>query len=957
MGAAETTTEDWFFSNNDAEVNEIEAFLLQEEQTEEELFSELVEDVNKEDGEIALRITRVSEDGETDVIIEEAAIQELTDENLGRQVREETINFPSTTLEPTDSVYIEVLAAFEGELELLTENEVAEFTTEQLNAVEIPEHEANMVYDLEFDDGQGGQNEGEIRFFWGGEDSESQIEDFTYEAVPPEINLIDPDDEEVFSSGEEIEFAIEDEYRDLEDVYYNLDGERQEFDSQDDEIFIADTTDWEEGEREVEVVAENEDGATTEESYTFTVDDTPPDVDIIEPEEEPTNEEEIEVIYEAEDENEIVREEFTLNDGDREDISSGDIIELEEDGEYDLTIYAEDEAGNEGEDTVTFTLDTEDPELEIIEPENITYDTFEVPLEVEANIEEDEVTYEVFDQDNNQIKEEELEEEQTTLEFEERDTYTIELTAEDDAGNTKTLQETFTVDPEPAIFETNITDTNSPIQENEELEVDVQIQNTGDLEDTREIEFFFDNREEPEESREITLSSEEITTEQFTYDSSEEETGEYDVEIISGEESEESDQQEILIGLPELQLNNIAILDVTEEQNKRDDGELIAEDLETLEIEQTERNKQYRFEFTIENIGENKYQVEKSDLISHIGVNNDWQLEDIYLRTEEDTFEGGEKTEDTLEWDKVDAEIPEDTEATFEYIIETDTTESQTYEAQFNIESDEQEINLENAHNIEKTKYGFIETQLLEPPEEFTASEDSTFTMTAETVCQEGDCGEIDKTSRYNETGDEPNAPIPEEQSEPVYTTDSNPEECNGELTHEETCEIEWSVEVTGDTETSVSIDVLTESSLDEVEEDTSETSTFTIQDSLILDVEFDQIDFGTVSPGRDEQPATENTLGYNVTVPGESLDAEEIRVSGTLLNNSLNDGYSIAADNIGYSLEDDVTTKSELSEEKQLLAESVSAGTTLQTYYWLDIPTGITADTYRGVIEFEATQ
>lgn len=966
--SANQVTENQFFTSEEDQINEFTAFLLQEEPTQTEEFSELTnEGANNEDAQLAINIYQRTETGERNTITEETALLELdaNEDNDGeRETYTEQFTFPQTNLEPEDTVEIEILASFnDNELQLLEENEQAQFTRE-LQATNIEEQTTNMIYDIEYDSGQGGQNEGQIRFYFGDDtnpqgDQISQIEDLNYEIPPPEINLIQPEDEETFQSGEQIEYEITDEYREInnEETFYTLDGEERDFDEVTDSTYIIDTTNWDEGERNIEVFAENEDGATETQQNTFTIDDTPPEVNIQNPDNgEITNEEEITVEYTVDDENEIVSEEIQINNQEREPINSGDTIELEEDGEYDLTIFAEDEAGNEGQDTNTFTLDTEDPELTVIEPEDITYDSFDIPVEIDVDG-EDTVEFEVFDSNDEQVKQDTLETETTTLNFEEegRDTYEIEITAEDEAGNTDTESQTFTVDPDPAVFETQITDTNRPVDQGEILEVDYNVENTGDVEETRDIEFIFDGTQELTE--EITLDQGEQTDETFEFDTESQDTGDYIVEVVSGEQEVEQDEEQVSIGDSDIQLENVQIFDVTDTENERDNGELQGEGTSTIEIEQEERNVQYRFDFTVQNNDEASFYFKDTETIQHEGINQEWTLEDIFKEQNSEIFEGGQKTETEVQWNPTEATIPPDEEITLSYIVETDTTESNTYNTDLRIESLSQETNLEAGPTIDKTKFGFLEVNLQQPPQEFTAAEDSSFDIITETTCLEGECGTPTKEARYNETGTTPQTLIPEDSdNEPVYSLDSNPQDCENELTHEETCTTDWEIQVTGEIGETVALDSLVQSNLDEVDEETSETSIFTIQDSLILDVEFEEINFGTVSPGKDEQEATQNDLGYNLTIPENSLEPSEIRVNATDLDNGLDDGYNIPIENMGFSLTNDEPSN-QLSNEKQLLTDDITTGQTIQTYYWLDIPTGITADTYTGVINFEAIE
>ncbi len=950
---AETIEENKFFGSEEiTEQEQLGDFLLQTTPSDEQDSFSATSDQHNEEGTLSLDIGIIDNDG--NVIEQEESVLEvegIEDDEEGSV--QETVFDEDIAVDPEDNVRIT------PELEVNGTSETGpEFSTKDLNAELILEGELEFFYNVEHETDP--PEDTTVTFNWGNEEDDSRIEGLEYEIPSPKIDLIQPEDGEVFQSGEEIEYEIDDEFRDVDDgnTFYELDGEEREFETVEDTTYIIDTSDWDEGERDVEVTAENEDGATETQENSFTIDDTDPEVEIENPEdEEVTNEEEITVEFEAEDENEIIETEKQINNEEREEISSGDTIDIEEDGEYDLTIFAEDEAGNEGEDTVSFTVDTEDPQLELIEPENIVYDTFEIPVEIEVSG-EDTVEYIVNDEDDNTVKEDEIEDEETILDFEDegRGEYQIEVSAEDEAGNTNTETEEFTVDPNPPLFETEIINTNSPIDENEILEVEAEINNTGDLSDERTVELLFEDDEE--DSEEISLDSGQAENITFEYDTENEDTGDYSVEVISGEEDEETDEQEVTIGLPELELENIRIFDVTGEEEPRNNGDLLDEDLDELEIEQEGRNVEYRFEFVLENTGDSEYQVDNTETIENLNINTEWTLEDIYFENEEEIVEGGNKDEDVVEWNiGEEASIETGEQGSFEYIVETDTTESKVLEPEFKIVSEEQDIELTNSYEIDKTKYGFLETELIEPPQEFSVSEDSSFTMEANTTCLEGECGEITTTSRYNDTGENPDISISEEETEPIFTTDENPQTCEESLESRESCILDYEIQVTGETGEEINIDALSQSNLEEVDDESTEISTLTIQDSLILDVEFDQIDFGTVSPGEDEQSAQLNDLGYNITVPENSLEPEEIRVSGTKLNNERDDGYNITEDNLGYSLENNPSERNELSTEQQILTEEISPGTTLSTYYWLDIPTGITSDTYTGVIQFEAIE
>lgn len=408
-----------------------------------------------------------------------------------------------------------------------------------------------------------------------------------------------------------------------------------------------------------------------------------------------------------------------------------------------------------------------------------------------------------------------------------------------------------------------------------------------------------------------------------------------------------------------LEMDQIELYDVTEvpEENRRDQGsgDLLDSGLsKTFEIEQEDRNREYRFSFKLENTGLKDWELTDQDNITHEGLNQSWILNDIYLEEGGVIHEGGLKDGDRVEWStSQDAVVQTDETLRADYIVETDTTSSNFYQMNFKANATD-ESTVEDTHELDKTKYGFLDVLLLKPPEEFSAQQNQSFDMETNITCREGECGGVDAAARYNDSVGQ--KLISTEEDTPFYIIgDQNTRSC-GVLEREDTCQTSWEINATGEEGSVHELDVRSTSSLENVSSETSNRSEVTIVAALILESNWDTVDFGIVSPNDEDVPAEGNfNMEYNITVPSNSKDAGRIEIRGEDLNNSRSDGYNISIDNMSFRLENSTEDQNQLAEENQLLKENVESDTTFQTYYWLDVPGGIIADDYIGVLEIEA--
>jgi parallel beta-helix repeat protein len=123
--------------------------------------------------------------------------------------------------------------------------------------------------------------------------------------------------------------------------------------------------------------------SATSDTWSFTVDTTAPTVEIVSPTNSTYGVTSIPLSYTATDAEACW---YVLDGGASASLPGCANITLAAlaEGTHTATVYANDSAGNEASDSVTFTVDLSGPEVTIISPENTTYATTTVPLSYTA---------------------------------------------------------------------------------------------------------------------------------------------------------------------------------------------------------------------------------------------------------------------------------------------------------------------------------------------------------------------------------------------------------------------------------------------------------------------------------------------------------------------------------------------------------------------------------------------
>ena len=398
-------------------------------------------------------------------------------------------------------------------------------------------------------------------------------------------------------------------------------------------------------------------------------------------------------------------------------------------------------------------------------------------------------------------------------------------------------------------------------------------------------------------------------------------------------------------------VENIEIFNVTDTQDQRNNGDLVDEGLnKTFTINQKSSNL-YRFEFNVSNQGSNEWSLTTEDVLSHSGLNQSWTVEDIYYRLNGEK-DGGAFENGVVDWNTGNGgTVIQGESLSAEYVVNITQDSTSLYSQSIKASSTEGAQD-EDFHELKVRKLGFLKPELDRPVNNSVVQNNREFVLNGTVSCVEGDCGEVSSTPRRNSsmgqiefTGD-------------IFEQTSFSSSGCGNLLQNQECDVEWSVNATGDKNTFHKVDFLAESNYTKIDSESTNTSTVEIRDILMVDLDWNSIDFGLLDPGERDRPAENNSEGYNLTVQQESNKVDNLWLKGSDLVHTDNSNYSIGIGNMSYNNSvNNPENSTSITEDYSLLDTDIAPGTTKTFYYWLDVPLGILRGAYTGSITFKANQ
>ena len=408
--------------------------------------------------------------------------------------------------------------------------------------------------------------------------------------------------------------------------------------------------------------------------------------------------------------------------------------------------------------------------------------------------------------------------------------------------------------------------------------------------------------------------------------------------------------------VPHLELQNIAIYNITglSSSEKKSGGQLIDQGLnKTFQLTQGSETSSLRFDFNLTNTGTANWTLESQDQLQHTGVDTEWSTDQIWydLGGEKN---GGSFSSGTVFWDTSNGGTltteGADSSMNASYTVDTFLDESKTYDQSFLVNDTSKNIYDEDFHVLEAQKSGIIDVDLISPPNQTLLPQNETFYMTANVTCSGGECGQVDGTPRYNSS--EGQKIIPSDGK--LFSIESvNRDGCN--LDASQNCVLNWTVNATADIETYRLLDVNASSEFSDGYT-ASEGHEVEVDLLVLMSLSWETLDFGFLDPGLQDRPAEGNdALAYNVTVPEDSKPVDDLWIKGTDLVSEENPDYSIGITNVSYALQNDVADSNTIFSEYTQVTSNIEPGTVLNTFYWIDVPFGMTQSGYNGTLTFKA--
>jgi len=257
---------------------------------------------------------------------------------------------------------------------------------------------------------------------------------------------------------------------------------------------------------------------------------------------------------------------------------------------------------------------------------------------------------------------------------------------------------------------------------------------------------------------------------------------------------------------------------------------------------------------------------------------------------------------------------------------------------------------LANFTEIEKN---YLIVELVTPPTTTYVAQNYTFLVNATVICYGGGCGNVTGTLRYNSTSEEPDTPISENPTTPLYLIDdfatksctTNPLDSQNEF-----CNLTWTVNATGDVNSAWKIGVLFNSSNSLIEENHTRNSTVIISQCVVdISLSWNFISFPDLFPNTLGNPAPGNSDNlYNISIKPGSCNVD-LWIKGSDIENATL-GTKIGVGNLTWHTENFYSTAKRMSKDFALINSNVKENTNITTYYWLDAPI-IYAGRYNGNI------
>jgi len=250
----------------------------------------------------------------------------------------------------------------------------------------------------------------------------------------------------------------------------------------------------------------------------------------------------------------------------------------------------------------------------------------------------------------------------------------------------------------------------------------------------------------------------------------------------------------------------------------------------------------------------------------------------------------------------------------------------------------------------------YLEVEIINPDSSGLTNvvQNRTFYINVTITCRGGPCGEVFGTSMYNLSSENPDIAINITIGDkPFYIQESpaNAKKSCGILYKDQSCQLNWTVNATGNINTYHKIGVLFNSSFPEIKQNFTQNSSINIIDCTVdFTIINKSVHFGDLNPGDTEKAAQGNeNKKYNISVNYGSCNLD-FYIKGT---NLVNNTYKslIGVDNVTWSnTTNDYESSFNLTNTNEAVKLNVPENMNMTLWYWINVPP-VYAGIYNGTI------
>jgi hypothetical protein len=249
-----------------------------------------------------------------------------------------------------------------------------------------------------------------------------------------------------------------------------------------------------------------------------------------------------------------------------------------------------------------------------------------------------------------------------------------------------------------------------------------------------------------------------------------------------------------------------------------------------------------------------------------------------------------------------------------------------------------------NSFSYATSQLGYLEVNLTNPDtsEILNVIQNLTFNINATVTCINGSCGNVFGTALYNLSSSPDTAISITKGDKPFYVQENpaNVEKSCGILNDGDSCQLNWTVNATGDVNTGWKIGVMFNSSYTGIQSNNTNSATVSIIPCTEdFTLQWNSINFGLLNPSTGPNSAPGNSDNqYNITVNSGSCNLDFYIKGTNLVNTTLNSQIGIG--NFTWSNSSNSYSESfNLSSNLTALKMNVTQGVSFTTWYWINVP------------------